>query len=265
MSTRLTTTFTAAVCTLTLHPPEGKPPTLDDAVLAEFDRALDDIEARLPELRAVVVQSASPKAFCAGANLEVLKTIDRDTIGPWVQRGHALLNRLEALPLPVIARVEGFALGGGLELAMACDLIFASSAARFGQPETKLGLVTGWGGSFRLVRRVGLARAKEIVFSGRMVEAAEAVRLGLAEWEGGSEDLGRHLDEFLRALAGNSSVAVREMKQILAACPEQSRAANLAAEASASERCLSEGDAPERLRAFFEKKATRTPAAGGPP
>jgi enoyl-CoA hydratase len=255
MTTRLTTTTNAAVFTITMHPPEGKPPTLDPDVITALDQVLAEIEARANELNAVVLQSASPKFFCAGANVKVLETIGRDSIGPWVERGHRLMNRLEALPVPVVARVEGYAMGGGLELAMACDLIFASANAKFAQSETKLGFVTGWGGSYRLVRRVGLARAKELIFSGRLFAADEAVRLGVADWQGTPEALGRQLDEFLRALAGNSRVAVREMKQILASCLRTRLEENAAIEADASLRCLTEGDAAERLRNFLQKKS----------
>ena len=254
MSTRLSTTFSDAVCTLTLQPPEGKPPTLDYDVMTAFEQVLTDLESRLAEVRVVVLQSASPKFFCAGANIQVLETIDRDTIVPWVRRGHALLNRLEALPVPVVARVEGYALGGGLELAMACDLIFASTAARFGQTETRLGFVTGWGGSYRLVRRVGLARAKDLVFSGRMFDAEEAVRLGVAEWQGGASELEAKLREFSAAVAAGSRAAIGEMKAILAACPHTRLEENAALEAEASRRCLTTGDAAERLQAFLSRK-----------
>lgn len=254
MTTRLTSTFSEAICTLTLVPPEGKPPTLDHTVMDAFERELADLEGRAGELRAVVLRSASPRFFCAGANLRVMETIDRDSIGPWVRRGHALLNRLEALPVPVVARVEGYALGGGLELAMACDLIFASSAARFGQTETKLGFVTGWGGGYRLVRRVGLARAKELVFSGRIVDAPEAVRLGLAEWQGAPDELETRLGEFLAAVQGNSRIAVAAMKRILESCPHTRLDQNVAIEAEESRHVLVDGDAAERLQAFLRKK-----------
>jgi enoyl-CoA hydratase len=256
MSTRLSTAYADAVCTVTLHPPEGKPPTLDPAVMDAFDRVLDEVEARGTELSAVVLQSASPKFFCAGANIKALETLNRDTIGAWIERGHRLMNRIEALPLPTIARVEGYALGGGLELAMACDLIFASSLAKFGQTETKLGFVTGWGGSYRLARRVGLARAKELVFSGRIFGAEEAVRLGVAEWQDTPEALALHLQNFLAAVGANSRVANREMKRVLASCPRTSLAENAAIEAAASQRCLGAGgDATERLRQFLRKKS----------
>ncbi len=262
MSTRLTTAYAAAVCTVTLHPPEGKPPTLDPAVMAAFERVLTEIESRAADISAVVLQSASPKCFCAGANINVLETINRDAIGPWVERGHGLMNRIGALPMPTLARVEGYALGGGLELAMACDLIFASSHAKFGQTETKLGFVTGWGGSYRLVRRVGLARAKELVFTGRIFDAEEAVRIGVAEWHGAPEALALHLQEFLTAVAANSRAANREMKRLLESCTHTTLTENAVLETGASQRCLSAGgDAAERLRQFLSKKASAGGAA----
>lgn len=255
MSTRLSTAFADGVCTVTLHPPEGKPPTLDHAVMDTLDAALTGIDARAAELSAVVLQSASPKFFCAGANINALETINRDTIGPWIERGHEMMNRLEALPVPVVARVEGYALGGGLELAMACDLIFASSNARFGQTETKLGFVTGWGGSYRLVRRVGLARAKELVFTGRLFDAEEAGRIGVVDWQGTSAALSLQMQEFLTAVAANSRVANREMKRLLESCTRTNLAENAALETAASQRCLGEdGDAAARLRNFLAKR-----------
>lgn len=254
MTTTLSTTYTGGICTLTLHPPEGKPPTLDHAVMHACEQALSEIERRTAELSVVVLRSASPKYFCAGANVKMLATITRESIVEWVERGHRLMNRLEALPVPVVARVEGYAMGGGLELAIACDLIFASSGARFAQSETKLGFVTGWGGSFRLTRRVGLTRAMELVFSGRLFDAEEAVRIGLAVWQGPADELERHLGGFLAAVAGNSRVANREMKAILSASTHTRLADNAALEADASKRCLTDGDAAERLRNFLNRK-----------
>ncbi|MES2697788.1 MAG: enoyl-CoA hydratase/isomerase family protein [Verrucomicrobiota bacterium] len=254
MTTEIVLTYPADVCYITLTPPSGKPPTLDYHVIEAFDRALDEITSRAAQLAAVVLQSASPKFFCAGANINVLQTIDRDSIKPWVRRGHELMNRLEALPLPVIARVEGYAMGGGLELAMACDMIVASSSARFAQSEAKLGLVTGWGGCYRLARRVGLARAKELCFTGRILEPAEAVQLGIAEWQGEPAALEQYLQELLTAISRNGRVALREMKHILASCAGSTLEENMHLEAEASSRCLSEGDGAQRLHAFLSSR-----------
>lgn len=256
MTTQVLSSFDGPLCTITLHPPEGKPPTLDHDVIAALDAILADLETRAGALRAVVIRSASPKVFCAGANLRVMETIDERTIVPWVESGHRLMNRLEALPLPVIARVEGHAMGGGLELALACDLIFASSAARFAQSEARLGLITGWGGSFRLVRRVGLARAKDLALSGRVIDAAEAARIGLADWHGAPEELDRHLTTWVAETAANGAVAVREVKRLLTACATPP-ADPAALESAASVTCLRDGDAAARIREFLAGRAKR--------
>ena len=256
MTTQVLSSFDGPLCTITLQPPEGKPPTLDHDVIAALDAVLADLETQEGTLRAVVIRSASPKVFCAGANLRVMETIDERTIVPWVERGHRLMNRLEALPLPVIARVEGHAMGGGLELALACDLILASTTARFAQSEARLGLITGWGGSFRLVRRVGLARAKDLALSGRVIDAAEAARIGLAEWHGKPEELDRHIATWVADVAANGAVAVREVKRLLAACAP-STGDPTALESAASVVCLREGDAAARIREFLSGRSKR--------
>lgn len=261
MHTALTLTFSESIAQITLRPPEGKPPTLDYALLDQIDAACTEVESRSGELVAAVLRSASPKFFCAGANLKVMETINSNTIFPWVKRGHEVMNRLEALPVPVIAVVEGYAMGGGLELAMACDLILASSCARLGQSEAKLGLVTGWGGCYRLARRVGLSRAKDLCFTARILEAGEAAAIGLIDWSGTSTELEQHLAGFITAVGANSRAAVREMKAILATCGTTTIKENAEIEAIASRRCLTDGDAKARLDSFFAaRKAHRTPA-----
>jgi len=262
MRTEVELEYRDGIAHLTLRPPEGKPPTLDHGVIARLDALCAEVETRAGTLVAVVVRSASARHFCAGANLEVMRTITAANVADWVHQGHRLMNRLEALPLPVVAVVEGYALGGGLELAMACDLIFASDTARLGQSEVKLGLVTGWGGCHRLARRVGLARAKELAFSARLVEAGEAARIGLVDWAGPAAELEARVREFTVAVAANSRAAVRETKAILAACAEGTVAESAAIEAAASERCLRDGDAPARLAQFFAARRPSPPPAG---
>jgi enoyl-CoA hydratase len=147
--------------TLSLVPAvSGKPPTLDHAALDRLDAALAEVEAKANSIRLLFVCSAAPKYFCVGADLTALKLVSTETIGAWIDHGHRTFNRLADLPMPVVARIEGYALGGGLELALACDLIFAGETAQLGQTEAKLGFVAGWGGSWRLPRRVGVARPR---------------------------------------------------------------------------------------------------------
>jgi enoyl-CoA hydratase len=232
-----------------------KPTTLDGVVLDEMIGCLDSVERGLDDLRALVVRSVSSKYFVVGANINALKTLDAVSIGPWVRRGHVVLNRLEALPLPTVAKVEGYALGGGLELAMACDFIVAAPSAKFGQPEAALGLVSGWGGSYRLPRRVGLARAKELFFTGRVIDAEAALAMGLVDYVG-------YVDGYLKALFGDirkmGRLAVSEMKHLIASSPAISLGQSADEEAAASSRCLADADTQARVRSYLDSRKPKS-------
>jgi enoyl-CoA hydratase len=234
-----------------------KPATLDLDVLQELQTRLAEVEALGNSLRALVVTSASAKYFIVGANINTLEMLDAETIAPWVHQGHEVFNRLEALPLPTIARVEGFALGGGLELAMACDLIIASPDARFGQPEARLGLVAGWGGSHRLPHRVGLARAKGLFFTGTIIDAEEACRCGLVDFVGSSVALDGFVSEFLDGVRACSPSAVAEMKALLNQCATSRLEQICLQEEAASVRCISDSDTRRRVAAFLEGRRKR--------
>lgn len=137
------------------------------------------IDAHWP-IRGIVLTGAGAKAFVAGADIREMNSMSPDAAEAYARQMHTVTTRLEALPVPVIAAVNGFALGGGCELALACDFIYASARASFGQPEVNLGLVPGFGGSVRLQQRVGLGQARELIYTGRRIDAAEALRIGLA-------------------------------------------------------------------------------------
>lgn len=231
---------------------EGKPATLDLEVLGELDGLLDEIGNRDETLQAVVVRSHSEKYFVVGANVNALEELDAETIIPWVQKGHDVFNKLEDLPVPVIARVEGFALGGGLELAMACDLIAAGEGARFGQPEAKLGFVPGWGGSYRLPRRVGVGKARELCFTGRVIEAEEARELGLVDFVG--QDVDGCIAGWIEGIGQGSRVAIAEAKRLLRDGSGISREERGTREGESSRVCMVEGDTLARIRAFLESR-----------
>jgi enoyl-CoA hydratase len=232
----------------------GKPTTLDLHVLNELDACLDEVETLTATLRAIIVQSAFPKYFLVGANINALQTLNAETIVPWVQGGHAVFNRLARLPLPVIAKVEGYALGGGLELVMACDLIAATESARFGQPEANLGVVAGWGGSYRLPRRVGLAKAKELFFTGRIVDAATAHDIGLADFVG---DVNAYLDALLADIRKCGRVAVASMKRLIDNSPGITIEQNCLDEAVASSRCMADADTQARVANYLEGRKSK--------
>jgi len=254
MQTHILLDITGDLATLTLTPDEpGKPPTLDYTALDELEAHFAAIRAAAG-LRAVILRSASKKYFCVGANINALKTLDAETIVPWVERGHVVFNALAALPLPVIACVEGFCLGGGLELAMACDLIVASNTARFGQPEAALGVIAGWGGAWRLPRRVGISRAKELFFTGKVITADEAAAINLADFAGEPAGVDAYLAAFLEGLRRCSPLAVAQVKAIVDRGGELTLDEAYRAEADASATCLASADTRARVAEYLESR-----------
>jgi enoyl-CoA hydratase len=234
----------------------GKPATLDLVTLQELEDHIRRVQAAQGELRAVIVQSNSRKYFVVGANINALATLDAETIIPWIQRGHAVFNQLEALPLPVIARVDGYALGGGLELAMACDMIVASRGAKFGQPEAHLGFVAGWGGTFRLPRRVGSVRAKELLFTGKVIDAQQACDYGLVDFCGDPSGVDDYLSATLENVRQCSALAIAQTKALINDTSASTRQQRCLEETIASCICLSAGDTQARIRAFFASRGS---------
>ena len=243
------------VATLLLDPPEGKPPTLDGNVLEELDQCLEQVRLDRPGI--VLVRSASERFFCVGANINVLKETDEHTIVPWVKQGHRVLNRLEDLPMPVIAVVEGYAMGGGLELAMACDLIFASDQAQLAQSEAGLGFIPGWGGTRRLAGRIGTAKAKYYFYSGRMIDAVKAAEIGLVDFTGSKPELNQELTDFTEAVIRSNRNAISQFKTILNDREREARDRNAEEEASRSVSCLQDPDTKKRLHDFLSKKGKK--------
>lgn len=233
---------------------EGKPPTVDHQLLDQLEDQLRDLADREEEIRLLILKSAVPRYFVVGANLEALRLVNKETISRWIRRGHEVYSLLEELPFPSAAVVTGFTLGGGLELALACDYILAADTARFGLPEAGLGFIPGWGGSYRLPERIGAARAKELMYTGRSIDAAEAFRLGLINFVGTAEELETHVQEMTAAIEGNSQLSIRLVKQIVNSQISENRRQALMAEDIGSQVLLSSGDTVQRLADFFAKR-----------
>ncbi|MCX7788665.1 MAG: enoyl-CoA hydratase/isomerase family protein [Spirochaetes bacterium] len=233
--------------------PPDKPPTIDFSLLDQLETHVGRLEEE-PSCRALLIKSSSSKYFVVGANLEALKQITLERIPIWIERGHKVFNRIESLPFPTIALVEGYALGGGLELCMACDLIYASQGARLGQPEAGLGFIPGWGGCIRLAERIGWAKAKELIYTGRIVEAEEAYSIGLVDFLGTPVQLEEKVRSSLEAIKKNSSVSITMAKKILNARIMGNRAQGVLDETMASVVCMATGDTEKRLKEFFEKR-----------
>ncbi len=211
-------------------------------------------------VRGIILTGAGGKAFVAGADIREMSAMGPDAAAAYSARTHELTLRLESLPIPVIAAVDGFALGGGCELAMACDFIYATEAASFGQPEVNLGLVPGFGGSVRLQQLVGPARAKELIYTGRRIRTAEAERIGLVHtvFPTATEmyDAARSTIE---DVAAKSPVAVANAKSTINAALGLPTADGLAAENRSFSQAFGTEDMQEGVRAFLAKETPSFP------
>ena len=175
--------------------------------------AIEEVE-RAAGVRAIV-NSGSVKAFVAGADIAAMKNMNRAEGLGFGALGHSLFTRLEQLRFPVIAAVNGFSLGGGCELALACDFIYASTRAKFGQPEVNLGIIPGFGGTQRLPRRVGSAMARELIYSGQMIGADEALRIGLVKALFEPDELLAAAQATAAEIASKGPLAVSEAKRLI--------------------------------------------------
>src|SRR6184192_2143065 len=244
-----------AVATLTLDRPKALN-ALDAATLRELARAIRELR-RDGGVRALVVTGAGDKAFSAGADIAAMSAADGHA---YSRLGHEVLARLEALAIPVVAAVNGVALGGGLELALACDLILASEKARLGQPEINLGLIPGFGGTQRLVRRIGQTRARELIYLGHMIPADEALLLGLVNRVVPHERLAEEAAKLAAELAAKAPVALAQAKRATAIAADADLETGCRFEVEAFGVTFATGDRVEGLKAFLEK---RTPAWKG--
>jgi 3-hydroxypropionyl-coenzyme A dehydratase len=165
------------VCLLRINRPEALN-AMNTDVIAELSRSID-IVGFDDSIRVVIITGSGEKSFCAGADIAYMVNIDPMQAEKYAASAQAVLNKIEKLDKPVIAAVNGFALGGGCELSMVCDMRIASSNAKMGQPEVTIGIPPGWGGTQRLVKLVGPAKAKELIFTGKMISAQEAYEIGL--------------------------------------------------------------------------------------
>jgi enoyl-CoA hydratase len=187
---------------------------LNDAVVTELGQAFEEL-GKDEGVKAIILTGAGEKAFVAGADIGELSKLDGLGGVKTGRKGQHLMFQIEWCPKPVIAAVNGFALGGGCEIAMACDIRIASDKAKFGQPEVNLGIIPGYGGTQRLPRLVGMGKAKELIFTGDMVDAQEALRIGLADKVVPLADLLVQAKEMAKKIASKAPVAVKLAKQAI--------------------------------------------------
>jgi enoyl-CoA hydratase len=229
---------------------------LDVGTLTELrDRLLvlrDEMQARV-----VVLTGAGDRAFIAGADIKYMSGLGVEEAKRWGELGHEAAQLLETMPKPTIAAINGFALGGGCELALACDLRYASAAAKLGQPEIQLGIIPGWGGTQRLARICGIGVAKELILTGRTAAAGEALRLGLVSAVYEPDELMERVLERARLLAAKSPLALAAAKAAINEALQGEHADNLLAEAEAFGDLFASEDASEGMTAFVEKREPR--------
>lgn len=228
---------------------------LNSEMLAEISTALDMAEED-PEVKVVIITGAG-KAFVAGADIGQMQEFSTLEGRDFCIMGQRLFNRLEELEKPVIAAVNGFALGGGCELAMACDLRIASDKAKFGQPEVNLGIIPGFGGTQRLARYIGKGRAKYYIFTGELIKAEDAYGLGLVEKVVPMEDLMSTAFDIARVIQAKAPVAIKLAKKTINMGLSMDLASGIAFEAEAYTTTFGSQDRLEGMTAFMEKRAPR--------
>jgi enoyl-CoA hydratase len=224
---------------------------LNQAVLRELETAIDALD---PAVRVVVITGAGEKAFIAGADIAEMASFTSMEAERFARQGHALLERFARIDPVVIAEVNGFALGGGCELMLACDFAIASDNAKLGQPEVSLGVTPGFGGTTRLSRRVGLPRAIQVLVSGEQLTADAARAIGLVNEVVPQAELRARVDAIADRIIKNAPVAVKLAKRSAHAGAEADLATANALEAEIFALCFATADQKEGMRAFLEKR-----------
>ncbi len=238
--------------TLTIDRPKALN-ALNGATLRELEAALREV-GQTEELRALILTGGGEKAFVAGADIAEMAGMSTLQARQFAGLGHRVLHMLESLSMPTIAAVNGYALGGGCELALACDLIYASERARFGQPEVGLGVLPGFGGTQRLPRLVGRARAMELIFTGDAIDAAKAKEIGLVLEVLPAEKLIEHCRSIAAKIAAKGPVAVAQAKRAIHfGVDADLRSAN-ELERQAFATLFGTEDQREGMKAFLEKR-----------
>lgn len=248
--------FDGPVCRLTLDRPKALN-ALNLELLEALEQALVSEElSNLERCRAIVLEGAGDRAFVAGADIAAMQAMGPAEARDMARLGQRVTRLLETLPQVTIAKVQGFAFGGGCELAMACDIIVAAKSAKFGQPEVNLGLVPGFGGTQRLVRRVGLHVALDLLLCGRArtLSGSEAQALGLASRVVDDDKLEDEVQKVLRGVLSAAPLAIAETKRLTRDAYQMSLDAGLSAEAAVFGTLFDGAEAQEGIQAFLEKK-----------
>jgi len=241
-----------SVATITINRPKAMN-ALNIDVLKDLWKAVKEIEKQ-EQINGVIITGAGDKAFVAGADIAQMKDMGVMEAREFAAIGQSVFMRIENLPRPVIAAVNGYALGGGLELAMCCDIILAAEKAMFGQPEVKLGIIPGFGGTQRLTRRVGINIAKELIFTGKYISAQEALEIGLVNAVHPKKSLMEEANKLMETILSNGPVALELAKSAINDGADQDLRVGMTIERDAFSQCFATDDQKEGMSAFLEKR-----------
>jgi len=236
---------------IALNRPEAKN-ALNRKMIQELGDALTELENDL-QIRVIII--TGNKDFCAGADIKEMNAIKPEEIESFCRWGHKVFEQLENMGKPVIAAITGFALGGGCELVLACDIRIAGESAKFGQPEVNLGLIPGFGGTQRLSRLVGIGKAKEMILTGEIINAKEAAAIGLVNRVEKDEELMAKAEEMSQVIAQKGPIAVKMAKKLINENQEITK--GLEKEIEFFARCFTTQDRLEGIKAFLEKRKPR--------
>ena len=245
------TTLEDGIFTITIHRPD-KLNALNKTVMQEIDAAMDEVYSNAA-IKAVLFTGSGEKSFVAGADISEFLNLSREEGMLLAQRGHDIFNKIEQCLKPVVAAVNGFALGGGCELAMSCHFRLASANARFGQPEVNLGLIPGYGGTQRLVQLIGKGKAMELLMSAAMIDAQEALRLGLVNYVTSAEELIPQTKQLLQTILSKGPHAIAKVIQSVNAYYQEGED-GFAAEVKYFGACFGTDEMKEGVTAFLEKR-----------
>ncbi len=240
------------LATITFNRPKALN-ALNAELITEFSQALDEVAVN-EDIRVLILTGAGEKSFVAGADITELATFNPLQAKQFSQQGHQAINKLQALPIPVIAAVNGFALGGGSEIALACDFIYTSQDAKFGLPEITLGIIPGFGGTQRLPRSIGKNRAKELIFTGRMISAQDAMQLGMVNQVHVANELMEAVQKTAKQIAAKGRAALRAAKQAINSGMDVDLQTGCGLEIDAFSVCMASEDSKEGTQAFLEKR-----------
>ncbi len=247
----ITTSKTDGICTVKINRPEKLNAMNMDAA-KELTEVFENL-GKDDSVKVIILTGEGDKAFSAGADIEYMSKISADESEEYAKLGQLVTGTVENVKQPTIAAINGFALGGGCELAMSCDIRIAANTAKMGQPEVTIGIPPGWGGTQRLMRIVGIAKAKEMVFTGKMIKAEEAREIGLVNQV---VELSTLMDETMKmakTIAGNSSIAVRMSKAAMNKGRNADLDTGLGIELLAWRNCFTHPDRQERMTSFVNK------------